>query len=358
MIFFIGNIYKNNYLKKNNYYSPASSSWMSNFLNKINNKTKLISFLPKRPFPFGNFYINENNFSKFKGTKYIDYLNLPFIKDKIIKSKVLKEIYKYNHNRVVILTYNFSKLIFSILENIKNKKLVWICICADYDIKDQKNIFKKIKNSNLNIFLSRFSFNSYKYSNKIFFNGFQNTKNKKIKVKKIRSFLYSGSLDDWTGINYFLNDFIKMKNKDIKLLITSNSDSFLIEKYLEDQRVKYLGYLKDDDYQKILKKADCYVNLRNTSNKDNLNNFPSKLLHYTPYCKPIISTHLKNLDSNLKKILLSDRDNNYLKLLKRMINLEPVAINKISTQIFKYNKTKKKEEILFLKKIDRLVKDD
>ena len=41
-----------------------------------------------------------------------------------------------------------------------------------------------------------------------------------------------------------------------------------------------------------------------------------------------------------------------------MINLEPVAINKISTQIFKYNKTKKKEEILFLKKIDRLVKDD
>lgn len=358
MIFFIGNIYKNDYIKRNNHLSAAASSWLNNFFKKINYKIKLVSFLPKRPFPVGELYVQENNFSKFRETKYIDYLNLPFVKEKIIKIKILKEINRCRSNRTVIFTYNFPKIVFSVLDHIKNKNIFWISICADYNIRDQKKIFKKLKNSDLNIFLSKFSFDSYKYKNKIFFNGFQKVLGKKIKVKKIRNFLYSGSLDNWTGINYFLDDFIKIKNDDVKFLITSNSNSLLIKKYLADKRIKFLGFLNDFDYQKILKKTDCYVNLRNTKDMNNLNNFPSKLLYYTPYCKPIISTSLKNLDPKLEKILISDKDNNYYKLLKNLINLDPVSISKLSNKISKYNKEKKKEDLLFLKKIKQLIKDD
>jgi len=77
MIFFLGNIYKDSYLKKNYKLSPASATWLLNFIKKINQKVKIISFYNQPYFPFGKFYVNKNDFSRFKNTKYISYLNLP-----------------------------------------------------------------------------------------------------------------------------------------------------------------------------------------------------------------------------------------------------------------------------------------
>ena len=191
----------------------------------------------------------------------------------------------------------------------------------------------------------------------MFFNGFQNTPIKLKKNKKIKKFLYSGSLENWTGLNYFIDNFIKIQNKEIKLLITSNSNNLIIKKYFKDKRIKYLGFLNEKNYQKVLKKADCFINLRDANNQNNENNFPSKILQYLPHCKPIISTNLNNIEKKLKKILLTDKDNNYQKLINKVINLKSKDLNKRAKNIFEYNQYKKKEELIFIKKIYQLVKN-
>ena len=355
MIFFLGNIYKDDILKKNNKFSPATSAWLDNFIKNLKLKVKIISFYHQPFFPFGKFYVNENNFSKFKNTKYLSYINLPLLRAKIIEKKILEELVKYKEKNITLITYNFSPIILSILKKINSKKVNWISICADYDIKDQKEIFKKLKNSNINIFLSKASYDAYKYKNKIYFNGFQNQSIKKKKTIKIKNFLYSGSLENWTGIKYFLDDFIKYKNNKVKLLITSNSSQLLIKKYLIDKRIKFLGFLNHKEYQKKLINSDCFVNLRDSNNFNNQNNFPSKLLQYIPHCKPIISTNLKNIDKKINKILIHNTKNNYLELIKYVTNLDANNLNKISNKIHNYNKNKKKEEIVFIKKINKSI---
>ena len=356
MIFFLGNIYKDDFLKKNNKLSPATTAWLNNFIKKLKLKVKILSFYYQPFFPFGKFYVNENNFSIFKNTIYLNYINLPLLRTKIIEKKILEELTKYKKKKITLITYNFSPIIFSILKKINRKKVNWISICADYDNKNQKEIFKKIKNSNINIFLSKVSYDAYKYKNKLFFNGFQNQSIIKKKIIKIKNFLYSGSLENWTGIKYFLDDFISYKNKKIKLIITSNSNQLNIKKYLKDKRIKFLGFLKNKDYQKKLIKSDCFVNLRNSNDLNNQNNFPSKLLQYTPHCKPIISTNLENIDKKLKRILIYNKKNNYLELIKYVSNLDANNLNKISNKTHNYNKKKKKEEIEFIKKINKLIK--
>lgn len=82
MIFFLGNIYNDDCLKNNNKFSPASTSWLNNFIKKLKLKVKIISFYHQPLFPFGKFYVNKKSFSRFKNTKYISYLNLPFLKKK------------------------------------------------------------------------------------------------------------------------------------------------------------------------------------------------------------------------------------------------------------------------------------
>ena len=172
MIFFLGNIYEDDFLKKNNKFSPAASTWLNNFIKNLKLKVKIISFYYQPFFPFGKFYINKKNFSKFKNKKYLNYINLPLLRAKIIEKKILEELAKYKKKNITLITYNFSPIILSILKKINRKKVNWISICADYDTKNQKEIFKKIKNSNINIFLSKVSYDAYKYKNKIYFNFF------------------------------------------------------------------------------------------------------------------------------------------------------------------------------------------
>ena len=320
-------------------------------------KVKILSFYHEPFFPFGKLYVKKNNFSRFKKTEYINYLNLPILKDKIIKKKILQEFIKYKNENITFITYNFSKIIFSIVKDIKDKKINWISICADYDTKNQKEIFQNIKKAKINIFLSKKSYDNYNYKNKLFFNGFQNKIVKSKRTKRIKNFLYSGSLEKWTGLDNFIKNFIKIKNNNIKLLITSNSNKLIIKKYFKDKRIKYLGFLSEQKYQKVLHSADCFINLRDINNQNNQNNFPSKLLQYLPHCKPIISSELNNIEKKLKKILLSNKNNNYKKLINKTINFKSKDLNKISKKILKYNQYKKKKELVFIKKIDQVIKN-
>ena len=53
--------------------------------------------------------------------------------------------------------------------------------------------------------------------------------------------------------------------------------------------------------KKIIKssqKADCFVNLRNTNDQNNQNNFPSKLLQYLPYCVFNYKHKINNVEKN------------------------------------------------------------
>ena len=50
---FLGNIYKDSY-SQNYKLSPISATWLLNFIKKINQKVKIISFYHQPYFPFEN----------------------------------------------------------------------------------------------------------------------------------------------------------------------------------------------------------------------------------------------------------------------------------------------------------------
>ena len=364
MIFFLGEIYKNETLKKNGNLSAAASHWNYEFIKKLKNISKVrvvkIQYLKDKPWPIGSLFSNNVNWVNTKDSILISYLNLPFVRKFIIYHKIIKEIKKKiikKKKNNIIITYNFLPIDIKIA--IFLKKLLsfkWISICADFNCNEKISVHKKIAKSDKVIFLSEYAYKNYKNSNKLLYKG-EIKKIIRTKTKKIKNFLYSGSLGNWTGIKFFLEEFIKIENKYIKLYITTNNKKDLIKNYLDlDKRIIYLGYLNDHKYKILVNKIDCFVNLRDENNKNNLNNFPSKILKYLYFNKPIISSYMENLSFDLSKVLImKKRYQKYSYLIQTATQMKLNDINNIKNKMYYFFLNKKKKDKLFFQNIINVI---
>lgn len=105
-------------------------------------------------------------------------------------------------------------------------------------------------------------------------------------------FMYSGTLSHVTGVDTLLAAMEKIDNNAIELYISGKGELSEAVKMAEskDVRIKYLGYVSDDEYYEHLEKVDVLINPRNMSLEQNQNNFPSKVLEYLAAGRLVIST--------------------------------------------------------------------
>jgi len=356
IIIFLGNIFKNKY-SNSKYFSIASNEWQKNFLKNFKNKIINLTYYPETFFPIGSLFVNKKNFSIFKNTKYLNFLNLIYYRNISIEKKIIQEACKLKskRNQLILMTYNFQDPIINASATLKKKyNLKWINICADFNENQRIKIFKKIAPADLNIFLSYHAYKNYLGRNKLYFYG----NLKKIYKPKVKEntykIIYSGSLGDWTGIKIFLKEFLSMNNN-FTLEITSNDNPNEILDYIDNKKVKFHGFLKKNKLNKLLTDADFFLNLRNNYDINNLNNFPSKILTYLQYNKPIISSNLKNIDKQMKQVLLMDEKDDFKKLLNQINKFDNSKINKIKKKIFNFNLKLEKDSKVKIKRIRNLI---
>lgn len=340
MIFWISSLYNYKSLKSNEFLSPAATEWQTQFIKALkkysNHKVNIINYSYSKYWPIGKIFVKKNFFNlKNIKTYSFEYINLPFIKDINIKQQIFKKfnIFK-NKDKKILFTYNFDKNIISSVGKLKiSNHIKWIAIVADFDEKDKKKIEQKIEKADLVIYLSKYAFKKSKLKKKILIQGGID-QIEKCKLKKIKTFLYSGSLGPWIDIEKFITDFLKFKKEKIKFFITSNDKNYFKKKInIDNEKIKFLGFKNKWDLNKLSKKADVFVNLRNEDNFDNNNNFPSKILHYLRYCKPIISTDQLSYRDELRNLLLiKKKKKNYEELIKKIIKFDSKFLKKKQKQ--------------------------
>jgi glycosyltransferase involved in cell wall biosynthesis len=84
----------------------------------------------------------------------------------------------------------------------------------------------------------------------------------KIKRKgSLIRFVYLGGLDEHKGIKWLINAFKKINNKNINLSIAGKGkmENFIRQASEEDNRIKYLGYLNEEQINKLLYKSDVLI---------------------------------------------------------------------------------------------------
>lgn len=296
--------------------SPAAMKWQNNLIKSLIKNKVNVEWLYYRPevyWPKGRLLPSLEQVQKkfiFK-SKQIQYLNFPGARNLSLKSylkKILYEKHKINKSEpLILISYNGPKWISDIFSDIEiSSKFKKIYVAADNALNDNADGY---------VFLSYDYFKKFKTKkHKLHLDGgiYHNNKNKMIKKKNSKNkkiFLYTGSFHRWGGAKMLLKaiKYIKYQNFEIWFSGSGNAKTFELAAK-KDFRIKYLGLVSDKMLLKLYQEADVFLNPRPTNMQGNQFNFPSKLLDYLAWNKPIISTWNKSLSPFYKKILYIAND--------------------------------------------------
>lgn len=341
-VIWLQSIYKDKVLKKTEAISPASNLWQYNLIKNLKNQNiKILSighyFEPA--WPKGKFFIStkKNDIVKDFEFKTINYINLPFLRNIFLFFKYLKILIFLSYKKGdMILAYNRS-VVTNVTRIINKIKLIpYLAISAD---------LKYPKKADGYVFLSWNYFKKTKIKQpKFFLDGgidkfsYKNIKNNKKNKNKI--ILYSGTIGGHAGLEILLKAFMKIKSDNVELWICGKGNDKTIKSLFSlDKRIKFFGFLSKSKLIKVCSKADIYVNPRPVTL--NQYNFPSKLLFYLNFKKPIISTKC-GLNPKYNKIIYFLKNDKIESLKKKieellLIDKKKLILLEKKIQIFNNN---------------------
>jgi len=104
--------------------------------------------------------------------------------------------------------------------------------------------------------------------------------------------LYSGALGVNCGIQELLDIFMRTKGDDYELWFTGKGvmEGKISEASQNDARIRYIGYLDtQEELHDIQRKATAFASVRPPDNLFSKYSFPSKIMEYLPYGRPILA---------------------------------------------------------------------
>ena len=313
--------------------SSATNKWQYELIKSIENckvDISVISYVSEKSWPLGKLFpkLNKEDLDNLNVIKTFTYLNIFYLREFFIYFKI-KSILKNNSENK---SFDFLMTFNSLLRNNlilkfanKNTKNLTISITGDGKI---------CKIANISIIQNYNSFLNINKNRKYFYQGgiheLKTIDDSIINYPKV--IVFTGTITKLTGIDKFAMQFAKLNIEGIELHVYGRGDISNIKKLATKfNKIKVFGYVSLVELKKAMNDAFCYVNPRNEVEEFNQNTFPSKLLEYVSYGKPILSTFSTSLDTEFNKLLLLyDSDNimslnEQLMVIKNMNNDELTA---------------------------------
>ena len=116
--------------------------------------------------------------------------------------------------------------------------------------------------------------------------------------------LYTGMMSVWGGVSFLLKAFERIKDQNVELWICGHgNNSDLNDALNRDSRIRFFGLVSESRLQEMCGQASVLVNPRPSQVPGNTMNFPSKILEYLSYGKPVISTWTTGLSPEYRDVL-------------------------------------------------------
>ena len=354
-VIWFGSVFSEYHVLGNQAVSPAANRWQHNFIRSITDSgynVINIGHCPERVFPFGKLFVNKKDSISPPGINLISssFLNLPVLR--LIEINLLSVIkvanlFRRSKNRPLIaVSYNtYAYNILPILFVRYFKKIRWITIIADpmfanSDLTNPINLLADIK-----VFLSFKLFQESRSKRKFHFDGgisringldmnLLNNNDEKI-------ILYTGALEKYAGIELLLEAFSLINDNEVRLIICGKGNNDRLRRSLQsDKRISFLGMVAEQQLVELSQKAYLFINPRLINDKSNHSNFPSKILEYLSFCKPVISTFTDGINPDYKQVIefvYSDDPVELAGKIKQVISWDKSQYIEVSEKIRRYN---------------------
>lgn len=314
-ILYLGGIFSEEIMIERRAISPAANRWQNGLLSALKKAEESVILLGHKPeplWPKGPIYIGKHSMIDKNTEASVSYWNVPALRRWSLTYSYLNEFKKLcqKHGKPkCVVSYNLSLQNISIgLYAQHNLNIPWIPIFADIpDNRFELNGHNQaLHEAAGRIFLSWHAYENCQSLPKLHLDGGV----EKIHELKITTtappliIFFSGFMNKLAGVELLIQAFSKMPRSDLKLWLCGKGViGSIIQAINADKRITYFGCVSEEKLEYLSKQSFVMVNPRDPNRNGNNENFPSKVLEYLTYCKPVVSTWTGGLSPEYKDVL-------------------------------------------------------
>lgn len=269
----------------------------------------------------------------------VRYVNAPGLRTYSVVYGLVKRIedeIKIGGVPNAIFNYNTYPHYVKALKIIKRRypEIRWVNLVLDLNdpnFDDWASFYEDTKTSDGNVFLSWWGFNNAPNKNKLHLDSGWSG-NLPVNLNNgLKSFVYAGKMADYGGIGDLIEMIKACPSLDVQFdFYGKGSNSKLDNLALIDKRVKIHGFVTDEELEVACQKAFAFLSPRDMNSQENRMIFPSKILFYLKFCKPVISPDLPGLSPNYKDLLnipLDQSAESWVNEINRLIEMDTEVLN-------------------------------
>lgn len=292
--------------------SPAASRWQSQMvkaLRKCGVTVRMLGHIPEPAWPRGALFVDAAEPGD-HDLSVVPYMNAPGLRLYSLSEAYLRHARPYlksGNPPDAVVSYNTAPQVWRIGSFAKSLGIPWIALVADAPSRFPQRQFHDLVASAADgrVYLSWFEGQRAREPKLHLDGGIDLVPHRaKPARQKCPAVLYSGTLSRYGGVNLLLRAFALIRDPEAELWICGKGSRADLGVWAQDPRIKFLGYVSEERLNDLSRNCWVFVNPRPSDISENRSNFPSKLLHYLSYSKPVISTWTDGLSPDYKSVLL------------------------------------------------------
>lgn len=301
--------------------SPAANRWQYGLLTalqRIGASATTLGHVPEPLWPKGRPWIRGDSARIAPGLKgrLVGYANLPLARQRLLQAQYLRA-FRYMCSCLgspdAIVTYNATPHNARVgLYAQEELGIPWVVVVADGPaVASQLPAHEAlVGRASGRVFLSWRNYTDYPSGPSLHLDGgigqvrFDPTRVAAGQPLGKSIVLYTGSIDHWAGVDLLVEAFLQVPGRAVELWLCGKGTTVAVERAVQsDSRIKVLGMVSEEQLASVSQQATLFVNPRLSAVLGNRSNFPSKVLEYLSYGKPVISTWTEGLSPEYRDIL-------------------------------------------------------
>ncbi len=314
--------------------SPASNFWQSGFLAGLiqaKQSVRVLGYPVERVFPFGRLVVRAGSARLLPGVEgqVLGYVNAPAVRDWVQTAALMRAA----HLEVAgAQTRPEFAVVFSCLEHASDETpairvarclkashgIPWVCIVADGATPAGADGY---------VYLAWSAYAAQHPSRpSIHIDGGVPSLTRPtpdqdlgVSTRSPRRLMYMGALTEHGGVTQLAQSFVQLPHQDVELVICGRGENpDLMGLAASDARIVVKGFVDEQELDALARETYAFVNPRPSSFAPNRLNYPSKLLHYLGYERPVISTFTPGVSPEYGEVLVPVADESSLSLTRAM----------------------------------------
>ena len=320
-ILWVGNVFTAEAVERYRGIAASSNYWRKGLLGGLQAADvnfRVLGHRNEQAWPKGMLFPNdEASMEPAFPSTLVKWINLPGVRYPLLARahvRAYKKMVKQHGLPLAVLTYNPYPWHVPLAHYAQQHGVKWVSITLDYDHVDGgwSQYESEVGAADGHVFLSHWAYKECPCpAPKLHLDGgfeewFGDTEAKAEEVpKQKRTCLYSGKYTNYGGYELLLDTIRSLEGSNIVFQLTGKASAAVVTQLKSfGDRVEYYGFVDDAKLHELTLNADVLFNPRPSHYIENRVAFPSKLVRYLAYAKPIVSTWTDGLAPEYRDLLI------------------------------------------------------